>query len=328
MRGLPSDRAISTQSGVRSTRYSVLRTLLLIAVLSFTTNTRARAEIGFDQHDDRVVITAGGKPLATYVFRDPKTTRPYFAHVHVPGGQQVSRNHPPRAGDAQDHATFHPGIWLAFGDISGHDYWRLKAKVLHAEFVVAPSATQDQRGRAGTGSFTVKNRYMSTDGNSIVCEEICRYQVLAGPAGARPSGYLLLWDSTFSSEQEFYFGDQEEMGLGVRVATPLPVVNGGRILDSAGRVNGKEVWGKQAKWCDYSGEIDGTPLGMTLMPHPKNFRKSWFHARDYGFRGRQPFWREGVHGWQGKPRGSRAERHATTAFRYLAARRPSGFRPT
>ena len=42
----------------------------------------------------------------------------------------------------------------------------------------------------------------------------------------RPAGYLLTWDSTFSSDRSFYFGDQEEMGLGIRVATPIRVERG------------------------------------------------------------------------------------------------------
>ena len=40
---------------------------------------------------------------------------------------QVTRHHPPIEGqDRVDHGTFHPGIWMAFGDISGSDYWRLE----------------------------------------------------------------------------------------------------------------------------------------------------------------------------------------------------------
>lgn len=87
------------------------------------------------------------------------------------------------------------------------------------------------------------------------------------------------------------FGDQEEMGLGIRVATPLAVEKklGGRILDSEGRLNGEQVWGKTARWCDYAGPLDGDWVGMTLMTSPKNFRQSWSHARDYGFVAMNPF---------------------------------------
>ena len=56
-------------------------------------------------------------------------------------------------------------------------------------------------------------------GGVVLCEEVCTYTFQV-----RPAGYLILWDSTFESNRSgLYFGDQEEMGLGVRVATPLMV---------------------------------------------------------------------------------------------------------
>ena len=35
---------------------------------------------------------------------------------------------------------------------------------------------------------------------------------------------------------------------------------------------------------------------MTLMCHPKNFRPSWMHARDYGFIAANPFGRKAFTG--------------------------------
>jgi hypothetical protein len=101
----------------------------------------------------------------------------------------------------------------------------------------------------------------------------------------------LVWDSTFTADDEFSFGDQEEMGLGIRVATPMRVEKGngslppgtGTIIDAKGRKNGAEVGGNSADWCDYSGTVDGKHVGITIFCHPDNFRPSWFHARDYGF---------------------------------------------
>jgi hypothetical protein len=178
-----------------------------------------------------------------------------------------------------DHATIHPGIWLAFGDLDGSDFWRNKARVVHESFVEAPSAGQDRAG------FAVRNRYERADG-AAVCREIGRRTFLA-----RPSGHLLLWDSTFSADRDFYFGDQEEMGLGLRVLAPISVKQGGEMLDAEGRRNEQEIWGNAADWCDYSGVVDGRYIGMTLMGHPQNFRPCWLHARDYGFMAANPFGR-------------------------------------
>lgn len=233
-----------------------------------------------------IEISIRGEPFATYVFRDPEIPRPYFAHVRAPGGIQVTRHHPPSEGDPQDHATLHPGIWLAFGDLSGHDSWRLKARVESEGIVEGPSLAADR------ASFTVRNRYLATGGKDAVCIETCRYAI-----AIRPQGILLVADSRFVSDRaEFFFGDQEEMGLGIRVATSIAVKTGkgGRILDASGRVNEKEVWGKSAEWIDYSGPIGDRSAGMMVVPDPANFRPSWFHARDYGFIAANPFGRKAL----------------------------------
>ena len=80
----------------------------------------AEPEFAIEQQPDRLVITCDGEPVAAYVFSDKVIPRPYFTDVHSPGGRQVTRNHPPVEGeDSTDHAELHPGIWLAFGDLSG-----------------------------------------------------------------------------------------------------------------------------------------------------------------------------------------------------------------
>jgi hypothetical protein len=229
----------------------------------------------FALSDSGLAIRIDDKPVATYTWQDSRIPRPYFAHLHAPNGKQVTRAHPPIAGkDATDHDTFHPGLWLAFGDLDGGDFWRNKGTVKHVEFVEKPK----------DGGFTVRNRYEAN--GKAICEEVCRIAIRV-----RPGGYLLDWTSEFTGENDFHFGDQEEMGLGVRLATPLTVKAGGRILNSDGLKNEKQVWGKAADWCDYGGTIDGEEIGVTLMPDPKNFRRSWFHARDYGVLVANPFGR-------------------------------------
>jgi len=261
---------------------AAIAAVLLFAVRSGPLYADESNQVQFKELDGSVGITVGGKPFATYFYRDPKIGRPYFAHVHAPDGTQVTRRHPPIAGqDTLDHPEFHPGIWLAFGDISGNDYWRLKARVRSngAEF--------SRIGLDGMGVMLGRNDYLdASDESKVVCTETFNHKIIS-----RPEGSFLLFDSTFTSPEEFYFGDQEEMGLGIRVATPMRVEKGdgtlpsgtGTIADAKGRRNGAEVGGNSADWCDYSGTVDGKHVGMTIFCHPDNFRPSWFHARDYGF---------------------------------------------
>lgn len=244
-------------------------------------------------------ILVDGQRVALCVYRDEKISRPYIAHVKAPCGVQVTRAFPPVEGeDLMDHPEYHPGIWMSFGDLSGNDYWRLKAPVRFVDLPHSPLSGP------GEGSFAGRFAYLDqADPNKTVCRETCRMKFLV-----RPEGYLFVWDSTFTSDKEFYFGDQEEMGLGFRLATPLRVEQeskvplppgNGTITDAKGRKNSSEVWGQTAEWCDYSGTLDGKHVGLTVMCHPENFRPSWYHARDYGFLTANPFGRAAFR--QGEP---------------------------
>jgi len=247
----------------------------MMLLLSLTVNGVADSPVTIERGDSRLLIKVNGSDFATYVWNDPTVKRPYFAHIRSPKGFQVTRSFPPVEGrDGTDHATMHPGLWLAFGDISGADFWRNKGLVRHVGFVEEPVA--DPQG----GRFAVRNLYES-DGKTV-CEEVCLIRIRA-----TPHGNLIEWESKFNGPEAFTFGDQEEMGLGVRVATDLTVTHGGLITSSDGRKNEKQVWGRQAEWCDYSGE----GVGVMLMPDPRNFRRSWFHARDYGLLVANPFGR-------------------------------------
>jgi hypothetical protein len=242
------------------------------------------AEFTFHQETNGLAIKCGDQPVATYFFRDNRIARPFFANLHSPGGIRLTRNHPPKSGvDSMDHNDMHPGLWLAFGDISGQDFWRNLAVIKHERFT-APPAVRD-----GQLTFATENHLLTTNGQ-ILGTQISRITLTL-----RPEGYLLIWEATFAADnQDIVFGDQEEMGLGVRVATAITEKNGGVILSSTGAKGAKATWGKAFDWCDYSGVIAGQRAGLTLMPDPANFRPSWFHNRDYGLMVANPFGRKAM----------------------------------
>jgi hypothetical protein len=82
-----------------------------------------------------------------------------------------------------------------------------------------------------------------TAGDRTVAREVTPDWVLAHPAGT-----LLLIDARFRpADGPLVFGDQKEMGLGVRLATPLAPAAGGRWVDAEKRVNEKGIRGKTAR---------------------------------------------------------------------------------
>ena len=244
----------------------------------------------FQESDAALQINYGKQPIATYLKDHPVLTRRALVNVHTPGGLQVTRNFPPRKPEDIDpghankfriiHPNMHPGLWISFGDLNGNDYWRLTSKVVFDRYLELPS------GDKNTGGFTALNRYISQDGRQVVCEETTTYRF-----EKVAEGLLLRIDAQYVSDQrDFYFGDQEESGLAVRVASPLRVQGGdGTIINSRGETNGAQIWGKQAEWFDYFGTIDGKQAGVMVMSSDKNPRPCWLHARDYGVIVTNPF---------------------------------------
>jgi putative membrane-bound dehydrogenase-like protein len=249
-----------------------------------------REGFSFRDRKDRLDISFGTQRVATYLKHHPQLTRRALVNVTTPGGIQVTRNFPPHKPEDIDpgytaengiiHPIMHPGIWLSFGDVDGNDYWRLKAKVVFDGFVEPPT------GGRTTGRYGVRNLFLSEDGQDVVCTEVTRYRF-----ERVPEGLMLRIDAEYKSDaHDFYFGDQEESGLAVRVASAIRVQGGnGTILNDRGERNGAEVWGKEANWFDYSGTIDGRQVGVIVVPNPNNPRPSWLHARDYGVVVSNPF---------------------------------------
>ena len=243
----------------------------------------------FEDREGGLALRLDGQQVAEFVYRDAKVLRPFFANLRAPGGVAVTRNHPPIAGtDATDHDTMHPGVWLAFGDINGQDFWRNKGRIEHVRFIQPPSAA----GRRLT--FITECRLLAADGAALGSLSN-RFKLVT-----LTNAWLLAWEADFQAGGAgLNFGDQEEMGFGARVATAITEKNGGVITSSAGLRTAKNTWGQPAEWCDYSGTVNGQRVGLTLMADPANFRPSWWHNRDYGLMVANPFGRKSMN--QGEP---------------------------
>ncbi|MEM7383737.1 MAG: PVC-type heme-binding CxxCH protein [Verrucomicrobiota bacterium] len=244
------------------------------------------APFRFERDGEALHLDLGDSRIATYLLEHPDLKRRAFVNVKTPSGIPVTRPFP--AGEDADHRFMHPGISLAFGWLDGVDYWRMKAEVRHAGFLEEPETGP------GFARFAVLNNYLSPDKKQVVCQEVAHYRF-----ERVETGVLLKLDSTFSnSERDFFFGDQEEGGLCLRVAPELRVDQGsGEITNDNGDRNGKGTRGKSFKWLDYSGPSQGRRVGMRVTPHPENERVCWAHSRDYGLMVANPFPRQ--------PRGQR-----------------------
>lgn len=235
-------------------------------------NSPATTGFAWELKLDRVSISHAGKAVADYVFKDAQILRPHLQNLHAPSGVQVTRTHPPLASEPSDHATMHPGVWLAFGDISGHDFWRNKARIEHVRFSTPPAL------KDGRLTFATQNRLFGQDGTLLGTED-SRFTLTRSGEHA----FLLTWQAEIRGDgRELVFGDQEEMGLGVRMATALTEKSGGLVVNSDGLKGAKVAWGEVAAWAAYSREIDGRLQGAALFPATTNPTPTWWHSRDYG----------------------------------------------
>ena len=277
--------------------------------------------LAFREEPGRLVLSKNGQQLGAFVFRDTEILRPYLANLRAPDGMPLTRTHPPVPGvDATDHDMMHPGIWLGFGDISGHDFWRNKGRIVHRKFI-SPPAIKDRALH-----FTTESDLVTAEGETLA------QMMNAITLKPQRDAWRLTWGATFVPVIDgFYFGDQEEMGLGVRVPTPITEKNGGRIASSEGHTTAKGTWGKPAAWCHYSGVIAGKHVGVLVMPDPKNPHPSWWHNRDYGVFVSNPFGRKAMK--QGKK--SRIEvkrgeiyrlRHTIVLHSSVRAREPASLK--
>ena len=54
----------------------------------------------------------------------------------------------------------HPGVWLAFGDVNGEDFWCNKGRIEHVAFSTEPSLLQERL------VFATRSRLVAAHGTS------------------------------------------------------------------------------------------------------------------------------------------------------------------
>jgi hypothetical protein len=85
-------------------------------------------------------------------------------------------------------------------------------------------------------------------------------------------------------------GDTEEGLLGFRFADEFRQDRGATLSNSEGLKGTENIWGKRARWVDYSTTIKGEKIGVVIFDHPQNPKHPTFwHARGYGLNAANPF---------------------------------------
>jgi hypothetical protein len=255
--------------------------------------TSARAQVSFKEKPNKIEVEIEGQPFTTFYY-GPDWPKPFLHPLREASGLVVTRGFPLEinAGESNDH-HWHRGLWFAHGDINGVDFWRetsgdpardqklplpigrivskshpkaqseKKQGLLIAEFdLVAPD-------KKVLGTLRLRFRFHRLAGHNIVDVQAVIRADHGGP---------------------LKMGDTEEGLLGFRFADAFKQARGATLANSEGLKGTENIWGKRARWVDYSTELQGRRLGVVIFDHPSNPKHpTHWHARGYGLNAANPF---------------------------------------
>ena len=246
--------------------------------------------------EGEVQIATPAGPFATFHHGEGDRV-PFVWPIVGPGGVEVTRAFPMdkgRVGESSDH-PHHTSLWFAHGDVNGHDFWHDKDGARIAPAGKAKVTEED-------GAVRVASRHRWVTGEDVQLLEEARTMTFRDLEGGR----AIDLDLRLTAITDVTFGDTKEGTFALRLhpaLRPKGDVARGTAMNSEGD---EVIWGKRARWVDYWGPVphgsQARVLGVAVLDHPDNLRHpTWWHARDYGLVGANPF---GVHHFERKPKGT------------------------
>jgi hypothetical protein len=255
------------------------RMLLLFALLCAAlpaANLRIQSEAG------RIDLLEGDK-LVTSFHYEAKWDKPFLYPLKTPSGLVISRGFPVEqiAGESNDH-PFHRGIWYG-GELEGGDFWREGQRTPTGRIVVqgAPKTTTERDGIV----ISVVANFVAP-GDKILGSMTQEYVI-------RRAGTSYLIDAVMSLRADkgeaIKVRGTEECCMGIRLADEFRQDRGAALRNSEGLAGTENIWGKQAKWTDYSTTRQGVKAGAAIFDHPSNPRHpTYWHARGYAMNAANP----------------------------------------
>lgn len=232
-------------------------------------------------------VVIGGKLFTEYHYT--QTPKPYLFPIIGPTDAGMTRSFPMASPEGEEHDhPHHRSLWFAHGLVNGHDFWtetKGAGRIVHDRFTSVLGGEQQ-------GIIRSQNKWTAANGK-IICTDDRSFTFYNTGTTDR----LLDFEITIHADHgDLIFGDTKEGTMALRIAETLRLTGptGGenpesRVVNSEG-AGDTEAWGKRAKWCDYSGLVNGRRAGIALFDHPQNPRfPTWWMVRDYGLLAANPF---------------------------------------
>jgi hypothetical protein len=251
----------------------------------------------------RVDVLVDCKPFTSYIY--PTTIKkPVLFPLRTDRGTLITRGFPlePRPRERTDH-PHHVGFWMNYGDVNGVDFWNNSDQNPETAKMgtIVHRKVETAKGGDGQGELVVTTDWL-LPGGKVALAERTRFVFRAGP-GLRSIDRTT---TLTALAEKVVFHDNKEGMVGLRVARALeaPATKPEVFTDASGRptavpvldnegVNGlyrssegktgDDVWGTRGRWVMLSGKVDGQPVTVAMLDHPKNpGHPTYWHARSYG----------------------------------------------
>ncbi len=286
------------------------------------------AQVAFDRKDGRIDIAIDGKPFSAFYF-GPETPKPYLHPLRAPDGTIVTRGWPMEKvpGEQTDH-DHHRSMWFSHGEVNGFDFWanektqtpREKKGAIVLDRIVNARITGAGEKRGNNGRIRARFHWNAPGSETLLSED----RIMIFRAATRDR--IVDFDITLTAVAEkVHFGDTKEGAFAVRVATELEephfrakgIPRTGRIVNAEGQTTEANAWGKRSPWVDYSGSIDGKPLGIAIFDHPSNPKHpTYWHVRGYGLFAANIFGEHDFHADESRDGGITLAQGEKLRFRY------------
>jgi hypothetical protein len=255
--------------------------------------------------DRRVDVLVDGKPFTAYIW--PTTVKkPSLYPIRTASGKAITRGFPldPTPGERVDH-PHHVGLWFNYGDVNGLDFWNnsdaIPAKDAPKMGTILHRKVRKTENGKGVGALEVTTEWVTSAGKPLLREDT-RFEFRATRDGRAIDRITTLT----ALDEPVSFKDNKEGVLGLRVTraleqpadkpevftdaqgrpTPVAVLNNegvtGKYRSSEG-LEGDAVWGTRGRWTTLGGVVQGEPVTLAILDHPKNVGyPTYWHARGYG----------------------------------------------
>ena len=259
-----------------------------------------------NKKDKKIEVSIDGKPFTSYFYPGEDVLKKAVLYpVMTAKGTLVTRGWPldPRGSERVDH-PHHVGVWLNYEDVNGNDYWNNSNAVDHAKRAygtIKHTGITSMKSGKDKGELTVTADWVDKDGK-LTLKEVTTY-TFSGKGNNRvidrttmltaANGDVSMPDIKdgmyairVARELELPSNKPEIFTDASGIATKVPVMNNtgitGNYRNSNG-VEGEDVWGKRAIWCNLTGKIKEEDVSIAIIDHPKNpGYPAYWHARGYG----------------------------------------------